>query len=168
SGPNDRAKLQRLRALGRSLGLPLVAAGGALMHVRSRKPLHDVLTAIRLGKSVAQCGQALLPNAERTLQLRVRLAQLYPPELLAESVRIAERCAFSLDELRYEYPAELVPPQETPASWLRKLMLDGLRGRFPRGIPEKVSKLAERGLELIAEVRYEPFLLSVHELGRLC
>src|SRR5205085_4101196 len=117
-GPNDRAKLHALQHLGRAHGLPLVAAGDVRMHVRSRKRLHDVLTAIRFGKTVAQCGQALEPNAERSLRLRMRLAQLYPGELLAESVGIAERCRFSLDELRYEYPAELVRPGHTPQTWL--------------------------------------------------
>src|SRR4051812_1712486 len=165
-GPNDRAKLAELRALGRELGLPLIAAGGVLMHVRSRKSLHDVLTAIRLGKTVAQCGQALLPNAERTLQMRVRLAQLYPPELLAESVRIAERCVFSLDELRYEYPTELVPPGETPAGHLARLTEDGLRWRFPLGVPGKVRGAADHELALIAELGYEPFFLTVNDVVR--
>ncbi len=165
-GPNDHAKLAALQALGHDLGLPLVAAGGVLMHVRSRKPLHDVLTAIRLGKTVAQCGQALLPNAERSLQLRVRLAQLYPPELLAESVRIAERCSFDLQSLRYEYPAELVPTGETPASHLARLTEDGLRWRFPGGVPEKVRAAADHELSLIAELGYEPFFLTVNDVVR--
>jgi len=161
-GPNDRAKLESLKRL----GLPLVAAGDVHMHVRSRKPLQDVLTAIRLGKPVAQCGQALQPNAERHLRLRMRLAQLYPPELLAETARIAARCDFSLDELRYEYPEELVPQGETPATWLRKLALEGLQWRFRDGVPEKVRDLAERELTLIAELRYEPFFLTVHDVVR--
>src|SRR3989442_6041871 len=130
-GPNDRAKLNGLRQLGKQTGLPLVATGDVHMHLRSRKPLHDVLTAVRLGKTVAQCGQALEPNAERSLRLRVRLAELYPPELLAQTLAIAERCRFSLDELRYEYPAEIVPTAHTPASWLRTLTEEGLRRRFP-------------------------------------
>ena len=165
-GSNDRAKLTGLRRLGRELGLPLAAAGGVLMHVRSRKPLHDVLTAIRLGKPVAQCGQALLPNAERSLRLRVHLAQLYPPELLAESVRIAERCSFSLTELRYEYPAELVPQGQTPAAWLAKLTQDGLQWRFPGGVPPKVRAAADHELALIAELGYEPFFLTVNDVVR--
>jgi error-prone DNA polymerase len=159
-GPNDRAKLESLK----QLGLPLVAAGDVHMHLRSRKPLQDVLTAIRLGKPVAECGQALQPNAERHLRLRMRLAQIYPPELLAETARIAARCRFSLDELRYEYPEELVPEGETPASWLRKLTQDGLRWRFKDGVPDKVRNLAERELRLIAELRYEPFFLTVHDV----
>jgi error-prone DNA polymerase len=163
-GPNDRARLEALKELSRNSALPLVAAGDVHMHVRSRRRLQDVLTAIRLGKPVAQCGQALFPNAERSLRLRVRLAQLYPPELLAESVAIAERCRFSLHSLKYEYPAELVPPGHTPASWLRKLTEDGLRWRFPAGVPAKVANLVEHELRLIAELAYEPFFLTVHDV----
>jgi error-prone DNA polymerase len=136
------------------------------MHVRSRRRLQDVLTAVRLGKPVAKCGQELFPNAERHLHLRMRLAQLYPSGLLAETIRIAERCRFSLDELRYEYPQELVPENETPASWLRKLTADGLRWRFPAGVPAKVAELVEHELKLVAELGYEPFFLTVHDVVR--
>src|SRR5213078_137002 len=103
-GPNDHSKLSSLRELSRKSGLPLVAAGDIHMHVRSRRRLQDVLTAVRVGRPVAQCGQNLHPNGERHLRLRMRLAQLYPPAWLAETVKLAERCRFSLDELRYEYP----------------------------------------------------------------
>src|SRR5690349_20812750 len=89
-GPNDRARLNRLISLRKEHQLPLVAAGDVHMHVRSRRRLQDVLTAVRLKRTVAECGQALFPNAERSLRLRVRLAQLYPAALLAESVAIAE------------------------------------------------------------------------------
>src|SRR5574341_1079294 len=165
-GPNDRARLSQLKRISEEYGLPLVAAGDVHMHVRSRRRLQDVLTAVRLGKPVAQCGQALFPNAERSLRLRMRLAQLYPPELLAESVAIAERCHFSLEELRYEYPAELVPQNETPTSWLQRLTEDGLRWRFPAGVPAKVRELVEHELRLIAELRYEAFFLTVHDVVR--
>ena len=165
-GSNDRAKLDALKAISRHSNLPLVATGDVHMHVRSRRRLQDVLTAVRLGKPVAECGQALYPNAERHLRLRMRLAQLYPAELLEESLRVAERCRFSLDELRYEYPAELVPQGETPTSWLRKLTQEGLRWRFPAGVPPKVAGLAERELALIAELAYEPFFLTVHDVVR--
>jgi error-prone DNA polymerase len=134
-GPNDHVRLNDLKEISKRSGLPLVAAGDVHMHVRSRRRLQDVLTGIRCGKAVAQCGHALYPNAERHLRLRMRLAQLYPPELLAESVAIAERCRFALDSLKYEYPAELVPEGHTPATWLRKLTADGLHERFPAGVP---------------------------------
>jgi error-prone DNA polymerase len=165
-GSNDRARLSALEDLRRRFALPLVAAGDVHMHLRSRRRLQDVLTAVRLGKPVAQCGQALFPNAERHLRLRMRLAQLYPPELLAETVRIAERCHFSLDELRYEYPAELVPRGHTPGSWLRSLTEEGLRWRFPAGTPARVAELVEHELALIADLGYEPFFLTVHDVVR--
>ncbi len=165
-GPNDRARLSWLKALSAKTSLGLVACGDVHMHVRSRRRLQDVLTAVRLGKPVSQCGQALFPNAERHLRLRMRLAQLYPPQLLAETLAIAERCRFSLDCLRYEYPDELVPAGHTPASWLRRLTEDGLRWRFPAGVPAKVADLVEHELGLIAELRYEPFFLTVHDVVR--
>jgi error-prone DNA polymerase len=165
-GPRDRAGLERLQDVSRKYGLPLAAAGDVHMHVRSRRRLQDVLTAVRLGRPIAQCGHALYPNAERHLRLRVRLAQLYPMELLEQTLAIAERCSFSLEELRYEYPQELVPPGETPTTWLRTLTEEGLRRRFPEAIPDKVRTLVERELALIAELRYEPFFLTVHDVVR--
>jgi error-prone DNA polymerase len=165
-GPNDRAQLDALRAQSRASGLPLVAAGDVHMHVRSRRRLQDALTAIRLGEPLERCAQALYPNAERHLRARVRLAQIYPPELLAETLAIADHCAFSLDELRYEYPEELVPPGETPASWLGQLTARGLARRFPGGAPPKVQDLIAHELKLIAELRYEPFFLTVHDVVR--
>jgi error-prone DNA polymerase len=163
-GPNDAAKLKALQEIEQRSGLPMVAAGDVHMHLRSRRRLQDVLTAVRLGKPVADCGHALYPNAERSLRLRVRLAQLYPQELLRQTVAIAERCDFSLDSLRYEYPEELVPPGETPTTWLRKLTELGLERRFGKSTPEKVRQLVEHELRLIAELRYEPFFLTVHDV----
>ena len=163
-GCNDRAKLDALRRLSAESGLPMVAAGDVHMHVRSRRRLQDVLTAIRLRRPLAECGQALFPNAERSLRLRVRLAQLYPEELLAETLAIARRCRFSLDELRYEYPEELVPPGYTPTSWLRQLTEQGLGRRFPGGVADKLRSLVEHELALIAELDYAPFFLTVHDV----
>jgi len=165
-GSDDRGCLAELHELGRRCGLPLVAAGDVHMHVRSRRALQDMLTAIRLRTPVHACGHELFPNAERHLRLRMRLAQIYPPELLAETVKIAERCRFSLEELRYEYPEELVPAGETPAGWLRKLTEEGLQRRFPEGVSRKIRDLVERELALIAELRYEPFFLTVQDIVR--
>jgi len=166
AGSNDRQKLESLKALSRKSGLRMVAAGDVHMHVRSRRRLQDVLTATRLGRPVAHCGQALFPNAERHLRLRMRLARLHAPELLEETVAIAGRCTFSMDELRYEYPEELVPPGETPTTWLRKLTEEGLRWRFPQGISPKVRSLVDHELALVAELKYEPFFLTVHDVVR--
>src|SRR5258708_5976202 len=165
-GPDDRAQLGAQRELGKPYGLPLVASGDVHLHLRSRSPLQDTLTAIRLRTTVRACGHALFPNAERHLRLRMRLAQIYPAELLTETARIAGRCRFSLGELRYEYPEELVPEGETPASWLRKLAEGGLQRRFPIGASQKIRDLMERELSLIAELRYEPFFLTVHDIVR--
>ncbi len=163
-GPDDRARLAGLRELGKICGLPLVATGDVHMHVRSRKALQDTLTAIRLRTTLRACGHALYPNAERHLRLLSRLARIYPPELLEEAVRVAERCRFSLEELRYEYPEELVPAGETPASYLRKLTEKGLAWRFPNGVPDEIRKLIEHELALIAELKYEPFFLTVYDV----
>ncbi len=164
-GPDDRAQLAALRELAHRAGLPLVATGDVHMHVRSRRRLQDVLAAVRLGKPVGACGHALHPNGERHLRLRMRLAQAYPPELLAETLRVAATCAFSLDELAYEYPEEIVPAGETPASWLRKLAEEGLRWRFG-ATPPPVRKQIEHELALIAELRYEAYFLTVHDVVR--
>src|SRR4051812_8370025 len=163
-GPDDRAQLERLHELSVASGLPLVASGDVHMHVRSRRPLQDMLTAVRLSTTVAAARHALYPNGERHLRLRMRLAQLYPPALLEETVRIAARCNFSLASLRYEYPAEIVPPRHTPASWLRCLTEQGLRERFPDGTPDQVRKLVEHELALVAELGYEPYFLTVHDI----
>jgi error-prone DNA polymerase len=163
-GPNDKSRLAQLRDLSRRSGLPLTAAGDVHMHVRSRRPLQDVLTAIRLGVPVHQAGIALHPNAERHLRRPLRLARLYPPELLAESAAIAARCDFSLDSLRYEYPAEIVPGGHTPATWLRELTERGLARRFPQGVTAEVRGQVEKELALIRELEYEPFFLTVHDV----
>ena len=128
----DAARLARLEALSRMSGLPLVAAGDVHMHVRARRALQDTLTAIRLGTPLAQCGYALFPNGERHLRSRGRLATIYPRALTDATLEVAQQCTFSLDELPYEYPREIVPEDETPASWLRKLTEQGLARRYSK------------------------------------
>jgi len=162
----DMARLGHLRALGRRCGIPLAACGDVHMHARGRRALQDTLTAIRLGKPLAECGFSLYPNGERHLRTRAALAELYPSELLEETVRIAARCRFSLDELRYEYPSELVPEGTTPAAWLRRLVEQGMARRWPCGAPERVHKLIGHELALVAELSYEPYFLTVHDIVR--
>ncbi len=161
---HDTARLAELRALGAAAGLPLVATGGVQMHARGRRALHDVLTAIRLGTTVQTAGLALCANGEHHLRPRARLAALYPAELLAATQRIAACCTFSLDELRYEYPEELVPPGQTPSGHLRRLTAAGLKRRWPAGAPAKVCALVEHELALIAELNYAPYFLTVHDI----
>jgi error-prone DNA polymerase len=115
---------------------------------------------------VAEAGSGLHPNSGRYLRPIGRLARLYSPELLAETLNVAERCRFSLEELRYEYPEELVPPGATPISHLRALTEEGLRQRYPLGVPERTRHTVEHELRLIAELRYEPFFLTVHDVVR--
>ncbi|TXK65668.1 error-prone DNA polymerase [Alkalisalibacterium limincola] len=164
--PGERDRLHALQQLGQRHGLPLVATGEVHMHVRRRRALQDALTAIRLGRAVAQCGFELFPNGERHLRPRPALAQLYPPELLAESVRIASRCRFSLRELKYVYPNELVPGGHTPTTHLRTLTEAGVKRRWPDGEPPKVRALIEKELALIADLQYEAFFLTVEDIVR--
>jgi len=164
AGPDDAARLEVLQELGEASGLPLVAAGDVHMHGRSRRPVQDVLTALRLKTTVFEAGYALYPNGERHLRSRLRLARLYPPELLAETLKIAAQCTFSLDELRYEYPEEIIPAGETPASWLRAETERGLGRRYPAGVPSSVRERVEHELALIGEMNYEAYFLTVYDI----
>lgn len=144
--------------------LPVVALGQVQMHVRSRKPLHDTLTGIRTRQPVSQCGYELSGNAEQHLRTRMRLANLYPPQALAQTLVVARRCAFSLEQLRYEYPDEIVPRGHTPATYLRQETQAGAVRRFPGGVPPEVAAQIEKELSLIAELRYEAYFLTVYDI----
>jgi error-prone DNA polymerase len=161
---SDARRLGFLEELGRSLDLPLVAAGDVHMHRRARRVLQDVLTSIRLNIPVHAAGHALFANGERCLRPLHRLRALYPPHLLAATLDIAGRCVFTLDELRYEYPEEIVPEGSTPAGHLRALTEQGMRRRWPAGVPDAVRSSVEHELRLIAELRFEPFFLTVHDV----
>ncbi|MBZ0225976.1 MAG: error-prone DNA polymerase, partial [Comamonas sp.] len=161
---DDEMWLHRLREASALSAIPLVACGDVHMHLRSRKTLQDVLTATRLGQPLTRCGLQLHPNAERHLRSRLCLAQTCPPELLAETLRVAARCSFHLDELRYQYPEEVVPVAETPASHLRHITYQGAARRWPDGVPVKVRSQIEHELALIAELNYEPYFLTVADI----
>jgi error-prone DNA polymerase len=160
----ERTRLDALRQLGQQLALPCVAAGDVHMHLRERRILQDTLTAIRLRKPVSHVGHGLHPSGERHLRHRKTLERIYPAGLLTESVRIAQRCDFSLDSLRYEYPEEIVPAGLTPSQHLRQLTETGLAWRFPSGLTGKVRKLVEHELALIGELHYEPYFLTVYDI----
>jgi len=160
----DMRRLETLEALGKTLQLPSVAAGDVHMHRRSRRALQDVLTAIRLGKPLQAAGYAVFPNGERCLRPVQRLRELYPAPLLAQTLKIAERCTFSLEELRYEYPEEIVPAGATPGSHLHALTMRGCAQRWPAGVPPAVRANIEHELRLIAELKFEPFFLTVHDV----
>ncbi|HTT13470.1 MAG TPA: error-prone DNA polymerase [Burkholderiaceae bacterium] len=166
-GPDDAAHLAELQAIAGQTGLPLVASGDVHMHVRGRKPLQDALTAVRHKVPLAQCGARLFANAERYLRPLYRLARIYPPELLAETLAIAERCTFSLGELRYEYPEEAAPAGETPTTYLRRATYEEAAARrYPQGMPEAVRTLVEYELKLIEDLQYEPYFLTVYDIVR--
>jgi error-prone DNA polymerase len=165
-GTNDGEKIEQLEALAREAGIPCVASGDVHMHIRARKRLQDVMSAIRFKCPLAEVGRRLQSNAERHLRSIGRLAAIYPPRLLASTLDVASRCTFSLDEIKYEYPEELVPKGETPTTHLRALSMQGLVRRYPQGAPASVVETVERELKLIEELRYEPFFLTVNDIVR--
>jgi error-prone DNA polymerase len=160
---SDR-RLDRLRALAEELQIPLTAVGDVYYHIRDRRRLHDVMTAIRTKTTVDKIGRRGLANGEHHLRPLVTLRKLYPPDLLATTVQIADACRFSLKELHYEYPEELVPPGLTPSEHLRALTEQGLAKRWPEGIPSPVRVQIERELELIRQLKYEHFFLTVADI----
>ena len=196
-GLDDALRLHALQRLSAQADVPLVAAGNVHMHVRSRKPLQDVITAVRLGRSVNDCGFELQPNAEAHLRSRGRLAAIYPPALLANTLTVAARCTFNLDALRYQYPVETVLPGMSPAETLRHYTYEGAHVRYPSNqdpqspdpqsgplpilpglpdlqgspdlsslpsLPASVREQVEHELALIAELNYEMYFLTVHDI----
>ncbi|VTU26994.1 Error-prone DNA polymerase [Variovorax sp. PBL-H6] len=163
---DDDLWLATLLQAGAQAGVPLLAAGDVHMHVRSRKPLQDVITAVREGRAVAECGFALQSNAERHLRSRLRLSNLYPAELLANTLEVARRCTFDLNVIRehYKYPLENVANGETPAQTLVRKTWEGAREKYPQGVPEKVQGQIRHELDLIIEMHYEMFFLTVEDI----
>lgn len=160
----DDLWLQTLQNASDATGVPLVAAGDVHMHARSRKPLQDVMTGVRLGQPVSECGFALQANAERHLRHRMRLASLYPAELLERTLEVSDRCSFSLEEIKYQYPLETVPAGLTPRQALRRFTIAGARQRYPQGVPWRVRKQLVRELDLISDCAYEMYFLTVHDI----
>jgi error-prone DNA polymerase len=165
-GADDRLRLQTLMRVARQHRLPLVAANDVHYHDPSRQPLQDVLTAVRHGTTVTELGHRRFPNAERHLKSPAAMRRLFAecPEAVSRTVELADRCAFSLDELRYEYPEELCPPGLTPIEHLSRLAWEGAGWRYPAGVPEKIRRLIEYELVLIEELRYEAYFLTVWDL----
>ncbi|NBC48022.1 MAG: DNA polymerase III subunit alpha [Gammaproteobacteria bacterium] len=162
---DDQGRLRGLQRLGGALELPLVAIGAVRMHAAERAPLLDLVRAIRAGVDVAR-GAAHRQNREQHLRTLEQLGRFYPEPLLAETLVVAERCQFSLDQLRYEYPEELVPAGETPDGYLRRMTFAGAGRRWPDGMPRVVRDQAEHELRLIAELGYAPYFLTVMDIVR--
>jgi error-prone DNA polymerase len=165
-GPDDDADLDRLVKCSRRTRLPLVATNDVHYHCPERRPLHDVVTAVRYGVTVAELGARRFPNAERHLKSPEEMAALFNrcPRAIADSLALAERCQFSLEELRYEYPEEICPPGISPAQHLADLAWTGARERYPSGVPDKVVAQIHHELQLIQELRYEAYFLTVWDL----
>ncbi|QRY34479.1 error-prone DNA polymerase [Variovorax sp. PDNC026] len=163
---DDDLWLVTLMEAGEQASVPLVAAGDVHMHARSCKPMHDVLTAVREGKTVAECGFALQSNAERHLRPRMRLAEIHLRQMLDNTLVVAERCKFDPDVIRenYKYPLETLGSNETPAQTLVRKTWEGARGRYPDGIPDKVQKQVHKELDIIIELKYEMFFLTVENI----
>ncbi len=168
---DDAARCDTLRALSRQLGLPALASGDVHMAERRQRVLQDTMTAIRHGLPLAECGAHLFRNGERHLRTRRALGNIHASvdgghALLQAAVELARRCSFTLEQIEYRYPAELVPPGETLASHLRALTLAGLQRRWPDGVPLKVATQVEDELALIAKKNYEAFFLTVEDIVR--
>ena len=168
-GLDDALRLQQLQQVALRTGIQLVAAGSVLMHKRSRKPLHDVMTAIRLGQVVHDCGFELQANAEAHLRPRMRLADIYPAALLRATLEVAGRCSFNLDAIRdmYRYPLQdKLYAAETPSQCLRRLTAQGAKERYPQGVPADIQVQIDHELDLIEELQYEMYFITVHDIVR--
>ena len=165
-GQDDARHLQQRLQLAASLQLPAVACGDVHMHARGRRALQDTMTAIRHHVPVAEAGTRLHPNGERHLRSLDALAALYPQALLDETETIARRCTFDLSQLRYHYPRELVPAGHDAKSWLRAVTEEGIAQRWPQGVDAKTLQQINNELELISELGYESYFLTVHDIVR--
>ncbi|MFV1967732.1 MAG: error-prone DNA polymerase [Pirellulaceae bacterium] len=167
-GPDDARQIEWLRRLSRESSLPLVAAGDVHYHVPTRMALQDVLTAIRHGVTVTEAGSQLFPNAQRHLKPYEEIAATFTriPHAIRRTREIADRCTFSLDQLRYEYPEELAPRGLTPIQYLCQLSAKGARKRYPNGVSDKIQAALQHELTLIEELHYEAYFLTVWDLVR--
>ena len=165
-GPRDAALLQQSQQQAQLAGVPLVAANGVYYHVAERRQLHDIVTAIRHGCTVAELGARRFANGERHLKGEAEMQALFAaiPDAVTRSTEIADRCTFSLDELRYEYPDEIYSTEDSPIDYLTRLTWEGAHNRYPKGVSEKVQKTIHKELQLIRELSYAPYFLTVYDL----
>ena len=142
------AEEARLRARAARYGLPLAAASEVLYHTRARRALQDVMTCIRHGVTIHTAGTRLKPNAEHALHEPAAFAALFAddPDAVARTREIAARCTFSLQQIRYRYPAERVPGGMTSSSWLRHLAHEGARKRYRGDVPPRIVAQLDKEL----------------------
>ncbi len=167
-GGDDAARLDELGALADRLGVGLVATNDVHYHAPERRALQDVLTCIREQTTLAGIGRRLFPNGERYLKPPKEMARLFQqrPDALANTLRIAAACRFSLSDLQYEYPVEAGAEGRSPQQELEQRAWSGAAQRYPEGVSEKVQGLLKHELALIAELNYAPYFLTVHNIVR--
>ncbi|WP_303292039.1 error-prone DNA polymerase [Marinobacter sp. SS5-14b] len=160
----EERQLARVHSLADHLRCPVVATGEVHMHNRERQPLQDVLAALRHHNTLESAGHCLFQNGERYLRPLPVLQRLFPEAWLQETVKVANSCRFEPGSLRYEYPPDLVPANETPAAYLKRLTREGEQRRYPEGTPMKVQALIRKELGLISELNYEHYFLTIHDI----
>ena len=165
---DDRRRLARLHHIAVTARVPLLATNEVLYHHPSRRRLQDVLTCIREKTTIEAAGKRLEANAERFLKPAEEMARLFRdvPEAIAETMRFADRIAFSLDQLKYQYPDEPVPPGKTAQRHLEDLTWQGAHRRFPIRISPKTRKVLHKELRLIRKLKYAHYFLTVHDIVR--
>jgi error-prone DNA polymerase len=166
--PSDDRAIAGIEAIGRARGIPLLATNQVHYHDEGRRLLQDVLTCIRHGCSIREAGFRLFPNGRRIIRSPEEMQHLFYdlPGALRRTIEVSQACKFSLDELQYEYPEEVVPPGKTSASYLAELTWAGAAEKYPQGIPEKVRLQINHELALIEQRKYEPYFLTVYDLVR--
>jgi error-prone DNA polymerase len=165
---NDRTRLARRVEVARQAGLPLIAVNDVLYHHPDRRELQDVLTCIREHLTIEQAGRRLAANAERFLKPAAEMARLFRdvPGAIEATLELDAALTFSLDELQYEYPDEVREGFATPQDALVHFAWEGAANRYPDGIPEHVQLRLKHELALIAELKYAPYFLTVHDIVR--
>ena len=163
---DDRRRLARLHGLATEAGVPLLATNEVLYHHPARRPLQDVLTCIREKTTIEAVGRRLEANAERHLKPAHEMARLFRdwPAAIAETMRFAARISFSLDQLKYQYPDEPVPPGKTAQRHLEDLTWRGAHRKFPTRISPKLKKTLHKELRLIRKLKYAHYFLTVHDI----
>ena len=161
---NEAAFHAYCQQLAQQYQLLQMCCGAVLMHTPERLALQHCLSAIKAGKPIAELGRHLLSNTERALRSISKLQKLFVADWLEQSCQIAKRCTFSLEELQYQYPSELVPEGETASSYLAKLVSSGAKLRFPAGVPDRVQSIIDKEMALIIELKYEYFFLTIHDV----
>ncbi len=163
----DKRRLAALRTLSAQTGVPLIALNAPLYATPDDRPLHDVMTCIREKTKIRNAGRRLAANAERHLKSGPEMARLFAddPGAIAQIPVLMDRVNFALDELRYEYPHEPVPPGWTPMGWLIRMTMRAARDRYKRTrLPEKLRALLREEFGLIRQQNYAYYFLTVHDL----